>query len=915
MTCDALAPSTSFTSSANGQSFEGIYEFGDGEVRELSCKTVNCVYLLQCYNCECQYVGETVTELKARMSNHRGTTKPGKESGNFRLRQHYACSGGKCQSFKIFIIQKLAGTGRTDVKQPNSDKLVIDGRITKLRKEFEDRWIRTIYTMYPYGCNDRIDSLPNKSSYNCQFAKFISIKTNRKRSWAPKKSADDINVNSIVEQLLIFIDTDYHSSFINKIKQLLFPLKKSHLILIKDSYLESVFSPKYTQNDVLRKHVHFIIIDLLTYKINPYIINKCMSDTSIRKPKLLCKVDFLNKGVDMINLPRIFRNKELKSYVNFCNIKEPTVVYRSVPNISSKIFNYNDTVHNFIDINNITCMCSEYTDFINKDCNHVVTGDIGIFKSSKLRDILSKGPLYREPRTIEFEVIHDSILGNMSEVIQTWSTKESVPMGCFDGWLNKFKDLIRQQIDQLKLRYPAKIPRQSVFSDTGVKTELKFIHEHFVITPVDKAAKNIAIICKHYYISKLLNECFNSSTYVHVLNTSTTDICKSQKGFLSENKMGELNEKDILPHIVWFPKFHKPVLSQRFVVSYSDCTIKPLAKYVTLGLKAVYQQICSYSHMMFKVTGIKRNWIIQNNQPLLDCLNDINRVSKARNIQTYDFSTLYTMLGHEDIKQALTAVVKLAFRHSKKERIAIYSCKSFKWVTSTRDSTFYFDLDKLINCISYLIDNCYFSLGQINLRQIIGVPIGVSPGPYMANLTLWYYENKYMERLCKTDYFSAHKLNYTFRLIDDISSVNSDGIFEEHFKNIYPDNLILNKENSVDNRAYILDLDICINQDKEFVISVYDKRDDFPFTIVQFAPACSNQSAKITYGVFATQVLRYFRICNQFSLFEQRTKRLFKGFKDLHYDTNKLLNIFGRVCHRHKFIEKFNEISLFTLSG
>ena len=28
--------------------------------------------------------------------------------------------------------------------------------------------------------------------------------------------------------------------------------------------------------------------------------------------------------------------------------------------------------------------------------------------------------------------------------------------------------------------------------------------------------------------------------------------------------------KDILPHIVLFPKFHKPELSQRFVVSYAE---------------------------------------------------------------------------------------------------------------------------------------------------------------------------------------------------------------------------------------------------------------------------------------------------------------------------------------------------------
>ena len=68
------------------------------------------------------------------------------------------------------------------------------------------------------------------------------------------------------------------------------------------------------------------------------------------------------------------------------------------------------------------------------------------------------------------------------------------------------------------------------------------------------------------------------------------------------------------------------------------------------------------------------------------------------------------------------------------------------------------------------------------------------PGPYnIANLTLWFYENKYLERLYKLYYFCAKRLNNSFRLIDDITSINSDGIFHSHAQNVYPSSLILNK--------------------------------------------------------------------------------------------------------------------------
>ena len=47
--------------------------------------------------------------------------------------------------------------------------------------------------------------------------------------------------------------------------------------------------------------------------------------------------------------------------------------------ISSKIFNYNNTVKELDDVNNIICKCSDHDNFINSDCGHVATGDISIF--------------------------------------------------------------------------------------------------------------------------------------------------------------------------------------------------------------------------------------------------------------------------------------------------------------------------------------------------------------------------------------------------------------------------------------------------------------------------------------------------------------------------------------------------------
>ena len=85
--------------------------------------------------------------------------------------------------------------------------------------------------------------------------------------------------------------------------------------------------------------------------------------------------------------------------------------------------------------------------------------------------------------------------------------------------------------------------------------------------------------------------------------------------------------------------------------------------------------------------------------------------------------------------------------------------------------------------------------------------------------------------------------------------MNSDGIFQEHVGKIYSESLIFNKENLVDISAHVLDLSINIIGG-QFIIEVYDKRENFPSYIVQFSPECSNVSINTLVGVFGLQLIR-----------------------------------------------------------
>ena len=95
--------------------------------------------------------------------------------------------------------------------------------------------------------------------------------------------------------------------------------------------------------------------------------------------------------------------------------------------ISSKIFNYNNTEKELDDVKNIICKCSDHDNFINSECEHVATGDISIFKSTELQDILKKGPGYHEPVWLNFDAAYTAITSKTLSR-RLVSSKDCAPM-------------------------------------------------------------------------------------------------------------------------------------------------------------------------------------------------------------------------------------------------------------------------------------------------------------------------------------------------------------------------------------------------------------------------------------------------------------------------------------------------------
>ena len=163
--------------------------------------------------------------------------------------------------------------------------------------------------------------------------------------------------------------------------------------------------------------------------------------------------------------------------------------------------------------------------------------------------------------------------------------------------------------------------------------------------------------------------------------------------------------------------------------------------------------------------------------------------------------------------------------------------------------------------IDFLIDNIYVRFGNSVFRQVIGIPMGTNSAPLLADLSLHTFEYDFMVKTMKQDTTKAIQFRNTFRYIDDLFSINNVD-FGNYISAIYPPELQLTDTSTSSTEVCCLVTNIKSGStNTPFRISIYDKRDDFIFRIVNFPHMDSNIPANPAYSVYISQLVRYARIC------------------------------------------------------
>ena len=181
----------------------------------------------------------------------------------------------------------------------------------------------------------------------------------------------------------------------------------------------------------------------------------------------------------------------------------------------------------------------------------------------------------------------------------------------------------------------------------------------------------------------------------------------------------------------------------------------------------------------------------------------------ASGLSTYDFSTLFTTLPHNLIKEKLTELIG---KKNNREGSLYLACNDKNALFTSEQPKRYklWSCQKLCDALHYLLDNISIRFGSKLYRQFVGIPMGTNCAPLVADLFLFCYERDIMLSLSDNNQtYIIEAFNSTSRYLDDL--LNSDNpYFEQMVGQIYPTELQLNKVNSSVTEAPFLDLNLSL---------------------------------------------------------------------------------------------------------
>ena len=153
--------------------------------------------------------------------------------------------------------------------------------------------------------------------------------------------------------------------------------------------------------------------------------------------------------------------KIVKAAIPSCfKIQNSPVLYSYMPPIATKTFNSWDVLRHFNTEDVIgdpfpvcACISSKYS---YQPAGNIITVDLSIVENNILRELLSKGLKYREPKTFTWKQNSTSIMDSVEDYARCWANEEEVEVDTLPKGVESIASLVNRRLSILSATMSAR---------------------------------------------------------------------------------------------------------------------------------------------------------------------------------------------------------------------------------------------------------------------------------------------------------------------------------------------------------------------------------------------------------------------------------------------------------------------------
>ena len=455
-----------------------VFDINVGDVDNLPpCKLDCVIYLITCSKCKFQYVGQTKKQLRYRVYGHRNSSK------------------NKCE-------QILYKHFNTECKFKDAKFRIIERTNEEDLLSREDYWIKKIMSVYPFGLNDQIKGVGNMTRqnlirFNFEDPFFMYPDTRRPRSHGirnrNKSKNNDYNIVTAIDNLKSIYNKMGIKKFVDAIKG------TTRKLLLKILQKVIVNSNKFERR----------FVDIISAYVGHSRRYSKESESNSSQNKIRVKLNYCSKMLDIINISSLISCNVVASKIpeDYYKYKIEVINQYNKP-IGSRICNYNRILEELSedDINdNSPCICErnnthrKVREYIYSPVGHVVTGNLSIVDKlgnfDHLNKVMQFGYKYRiQNSNATWGKIKRDLMVTVEGLKNKIIDRNKGDVDDLDDWVRTLKRCINNKIRVLQSSHNLKQFRYGIDANL-LNKQIDNIHKHFVITTVDKAYYNFAIIC------------------------------------------------------------------------------------------------------------------------------------------------------------------------------------------------------------------------------------------------------------------------------------------------------------------------------------------------------------------------------------------------------------------------------------